>query len=75
MKATMPKQFWNYGENTVRHSLGCSWTICLLVDGKTPTCVVVVMDPTYQPVWTFNILSGKWSLPIQMERQGSVENG
>ena len=83
MKADMPKQFMTLqGKPVVQHSLDLFLEALpqfLKSNGKSPpSCVVLVMDPLYQPDYSW--LLEKYPDTFRfanpgVERQGSVENG
>ena len=83
MKASMPKQFLELqGKPVLQHSLDLfldTLPAFLESNGKTPSsCVVVVMDPSYQPEYSYLLdkYPGKLAFANPgAERQGSVENG
>ena len=83
MKADMPKQFMVLqGKPVVQHSLDLFLETLpqyLEEQGKSPpACVVLVMDPMYQPeyAWLLKKYPDRFAFANPgVERQGSVENG
>jgi 2-C-methyl-D-erythritol 4-phosphate cytidylyltransferase len=83
MKANMPKQFLELqGKPVLQHSLELFLhelpEYCKKHDTSPPPCVVLVMDPMYQPDYQYLVDQHPDQLAFAnpgVERQGSVENG
>lgn len=83
MKASMPKQFLELqGKPVLQHSLDLFLdTLPTYLESKgkkASSCVVLVMDPSYQPEYSYLLEKYPGKLAFAnpgAERQGSVENG